>query len=58
MSNLQSRGVGLYITHLRPGPHAMFETAGVVALLGEEAFCKDVASAMARVEQAMRERAL
>ena len=54
----QSRGVGLYITHLKPGPRAMFETAGVVELLGEEAFCKDVGSAMARVEQVMRERAL
>ena len=55
---LQSRGVGLYITHLKPGPRAMFETAGVVELLGEEAFCKDVGSAMARVERAVRERAL
>ncbi|KAI1788302.1 sulfate anion transporter [Ganoderma leucocontextum] len=54
----KSRGVGLYITHLKPGPRAVFETAGVVALLGEEVFCKDVGSAMARVEQAMRERAL
>ncbi|PIL32730.1 transporter [Ganoderma sinense ZZ0214-1] len=54
----KSRGVGLYITHLKPGPRAMFETAGVVELLGEEAFCKDVGSAMARVELMMRERAL
>ncbi|KAH9949279.1 sulfate anion transporter, partial [Amylocystis lapponica] len=52
----QSRGVGLYITHLRGGPRDAFERAGVVGLLGEDAFCKDVASAMARVEQSMRER--
>ncbi|CDO72606.1 hypothetical protein BN946_scf184985.g25 [Trametes cinnabarina] len=53
-----NRGVGLYITHLKRGPRRSFEKAGIVGLLGEEAFCKDVASAMARVEQAMRERRL
>ncbi|KAI8978222.1 sulfate anion transporter [Trametes punicea] len=52
----KNRGVGLYITHLKPGPRRSFEKAGIVGLLGEDAFCKDVASAMARVEQAMRER--
>ncbi|KAI0333331.1 sulfate anion transporter [Cubamyces sp. BRFM 1775] len=52
----KNRGVGLYITHLKPGPLLSFEKAGIVSLLGEEAFCKDVASAMARVEAAMRER--
>ncbi|KAI0764375.1 sulfate anion transporter [Trametes elegans] len=52
----KSRGVGLYITHLKPGPRRSFEKAGITALLGEDAFCADVASAMARVEQAMRER--
>ena len=55
---VQNRGVGLYIAHLRPGPRALFEKAGIVDMLGEEAFCKDVASAMARIEQVMRERAL
>ena len=55
---MQNRGVGLYIAHLRPGPRALFEKAGIVDMLGEEAFCKDVASAMARIEQVMRERAL
>ena len=53
---LQNRGVGLYVTHLKRAPRASFEDAGVVRLLGEEAFCKDVASAMASVERAMRER--
>ncbi|KAH9888425.1 sulfate anion transporter [Cubamyces lactineus] len=52
----KNRGVGLYITHLKPGPLLSFEKAGIVNLLGEDAFCKDVASAMARVEAAMRER--
>ena len=52
----QSRGVGLYITHLKRGPRESFETAGIAGLLGEDAFLKDVASAMARVEQSMRER--
>ncbi|KAI0667113.1 sulfate anion transporter [Trametes maxima] len=52
----KNRGVGLYITHLKAGPRRSFEKAGVVGLLGEEAFCKDVASAMARVEQVVRER--
>ena len=51
----QGRGVGLYITHLKRAPRASFESAGVLSLLGEDAFCADVASAMARVEQAMRE---
>ncbi|EIW54017.1 sulfate anion transporter [Trametes versicolor FP-101664 SS1] len=52
----KNRGVGMYITHLKSDPRRAFEKAGVVALLGEDAFCKDVASAMVRVEQAMRER--
>ncbi|KAI0753444.1 sulfate anion transporter [Daedaleopsis nitida] len=52
----KSRGVGLYITHLKRGPRESFETAGIVGLLGEDAFLKDVASAMARIEQSMRER--
>ena len=46
----------VYITHLRAAPRVAFERAGVVALLGEDALCKDVATAMARVEQYMRER--
>ncbi|KAH9910992.1 sulfate anion transporter [Epithele typhae] len=51
----KNRGVGLYITHLRPAPRAQFAAAGVVRLLGDEAFCRDVASAMAEVEHAGRE---
>ncbi|RDX40417.1 sulfate anion transporter [Lentinus brumalis] len=52
----KNRGVGLYITHLKPGPHESFEKAGIVTLLGEDAFLKDVASAMACIEQKVRER--
>ncbi len=55
-SRLQNRGVGLYITHLKPGPHESFEKAGIVTLLGEDAFLKDVASATACIEQKVRER--
>ena len=54
----QNRGVGLYITHLKRSPRESFEKAGIIGLLGEDAFLKDVASAMARVERAVRERAL
>ncbi|PCH35721.1 sulfate anion transporter [Wolfiporia cocos MD-104 SS10] len=52
----KSSGVGLYITHLKRGPHATFDRAGISRLLGEDAFCKDIASAMARIEQIARER--
>ncbi|KAF9816803.1 hypothetical protein IEO21_03883 [Rhodonia placenta] len=52
----QSRGVGLYITHLKKGPRESFERAGIIKLLGEDAFCKDVASAMHLIEQAARDR--
>ncbi|EKM53615.1 uncharacterized protein PHACADRAFT_176024 [Phanerochaete carnosa HHB-10118-sp] len=45
-----ARGVAIYITHLKRGPRKKFEQAGFVELLGEEAFCKDVSSAMARIE--------
>ncbi|CCM02968.1 uncharacterized protein FIBRA_05083 [Fibroporia radiculosa] len=52
----QSRGVGLYVTHLKGRPRAVFKRAGIVKLLGDDAFCKDVASAMVRIEQATRSR--
>ncbi|OCH93490.1 sulfate anion transporter [Obba rivulosa] len=56
MEIYKSSGVGLYIAHLKAAPRDMFERAGVVELLGEQAFCKDVASATVLAEQAMRER--
>ncbi|KAI0077181.1 sulfate permease [Panus rudis PR-1116 ss-1] len=53
----QSRGVGIYITHLKRNPREAFKRAGIVDLLGESAFCKDVSSAMALIEQgSVRER--
>jgi len=47
----QSRGVGVFITHLRSGPRKMFDKAGVVKLLGDDAFYDNLADAMARVER-------
>lgn len=47
----QERDVAIYITHLKPEPREAFERAGLVERLGESAFCKDVSSAMARIEQ-------
>lgn len=46
----QDRDVAIYITHLKPEPRRAFERAGLVERLGESAFCKDVSSAMARIE--------
>ena len=53
----QSRGVGLFITHLKKAPRETFVRAGIIKLLGEGAICKDIASAMISVEQHTRERA-
>ncbi len=55
-SGMQIRGVGLYVTHIKPAVRESFEKAGILNLVGEDAFLKDVASAMTRIEQAMRER--
>ncbi|KAI0302286.1 sulfate transporter family-domain-containing protein [Multifurca ochricompacta] len=45
----RSRGVGVFITHLRPEPRVMFERGGIVKLLGEDAFYEDVGKAMSRL---------
>ncbi|KAI0686700.1 sulfate anion transporter [Cytidiella melzeri] len=47
----QGRGVGIYITHLKGQTRRTFEIAGLCDLLGEDKFCKDVSSAMARIER-------
>jgi high affinity sulfate transporter 1 len=47
----QRRGVGVFITHLRSGPRKMFDKAGVVELLGHDAFYDNLADAMVRVER-------
>jgi hypothetical protein len=46
--------VGVFITHLRKEPRAMFERGGVVELLGEDAFYEDVSKAMRRVTGVMQ----
>lgn len=53
----QNHGVGLFITHLKKAPRELFERAGIIKLLGEDAICKDITSAMVRVEKLARERA-
>lgn len=45
----QTRAAEVFITHLRPGPRAMFARAGVLALLPPGAVQADVAGAMAMV---------
>jgi len=42
-----NRGVNIYVTHLRKGPRVMFEKAGIVDLLGPDAFYENVADAIA-----------
>ncbi|KAF9012661.1 sulfate anion transporter [Cyathus striatus] len=49
-----NRGVGLFITHLKPEPRRTFIKAGVVDLLGEDAFRETVADAMTIIEAASR----
>jgi MFS superfamily sulfate permease-like transporter len=50
----KSRGVSIYMTHLRSGPRETFEKAGIIDLIGEDAIQNDVASAMMKVEMAER----
>lgn len=50
LASLQNRGVGLFITHLRPDPRKTFAMAGIVDFLGADAFRETVADAMAIVE--------
>ena len=47
----RSRGTAVLISHLRAAPRVTFERAGIVALLGGDAFFEDVASAIAQVER-------
>ncbi|EGO00784.1 hypothetical protein SERLA73DRAFT_167030 [Serpula lacrymans var. lacrymans S7.3] len=50
LETYKNRGVGLFVTHLRRVPRDMFERAGIVKLLGNDAFFENVADAMAKVE--------
>ncbi|KAJ3980743.1 sulfate anion transporter [Lentinula detonsa] len=45
----RNRNVGIFITHLRSGPLKAFEKAGIVKLLGADAFQDNVADAVARI---------
>ncbi|KAJ3810813.1 sulfate anion transporter [Lentinula aff. lateritia] len=45
----RNRGVGIFITHLRAEPLKAFEKAGIVKLLGADAFEDNVADAMAKI---------
>ncbi|KAE9403295.1 hypothetical protein BT96DRAFT_493832 [Gymnopus androsaceus JB14] len=45
----RSRSVGIFITHLRTRPLEAFEKAGIVKLLGADAFQENVANAVAKI---------
>lgn len=50
LEEYKSRGVGLYITHLAPGLMETFTKAGIVDLLGFDAFRVNVQDAMSLIE--------
>jgi len=50
LDEYKRRRVGLFITHLSPGPRETFSKAGIVDLLGTEAFRQTVAEATTVVE--------
>lgn len=52
---VQSRGVTIFITHLRDKPRITFEKAGIVQLLGKDAFFENVSQAIQRIEIVERE---
>ncbi|KAF8630886.1 hypothetical protein AX17_005244 [Amanita inopinata Kibby_2008] len=53
LDEYRSRGVGLFITHLRAGVYKTFQKAGIVEMLGYDAFRDNVADAMAMIESEM-----
>ncbi|THG99691.1 hypothetical protein EW145_g7217 [Phellinidium pouzarii] len=50
LESYKTRDVAVFITHLRPAMFLIFERAGIVELLGNDAFYEDVAAAMSRIE--------
>ncbi|KAF7979013.1 hypothetical protein HWV62_43981 [Athelia sp. TMB] len=50
LTTYQANGVKIFITHLRAGPRKYFMKAGIMELLGPEAFYDNLADAMAKVE--------
>jgi len=51
LESSKERGVGLYFAHLREGPKRLWRKAGIMEVLGEGAFQKDIAGVIARLEQ-------
>ncbi|KAF8132083.1 sulfate transporter family-domain-containing protein, partial [Boletus edulis] len=50
LESYKTRGVRLYITHLRSGIREVFENAGIVRLLGADAFYDTLGDAITRIE--------
>lgn len=46
--------MSVFITHLREGPRVMFERAGIMELLGADAFYEDVGTVMRRLARETR----
>jgi len=55
MEDYKSRGVGLFITHLNSAPRETFRKAGILDLLGYDAFRENVTDAMALIESERRQ---
>lgn len=50
LDEYRSRGVGLFITHLRSGVYNTFDKAGIVEMIGRDAFRHNVADAITIIE--------
>ncbi|KZT41884.1 sulfate anion transporter [Sistotremastrum suecicum HHB10207 ss-3] len=50
LETYKARGVGLFVTHLRPQPREYFEKSGIFELLGPKAFHENVAAAMGFID--------
>ncbi|KIM31499.1 hypothetical protein M408DRAFT_260748 [Serendipita vermifera MAFF 305830] len=50
LQTYKTRGVTLYIAHLRDQPMKLFQKAGIAKLLGEEAFQPNIAAVIQRIE--------
>ncbi|KAI6029335.1 hypothetical protein PISMIDRAFT_493515 [Pisolithus microcarpus 441] len=51
LETYKNRGVSLFVTHLRPNIRKTFENAGIVDMLGSDAFFDTLGEAMAKVER-------
>ncbi|KAF8633870.1 hypothetical protein AX15_001202 [Amanita polypyramis BW_CC] len=50
LDEYRNRGVGLFIAHMRPGVYKTFEKAGIVDMIGHDAFRENVAEVMTIIE--------